>query len=134
MKHVKTLGQDSFENCFRILAISSLVGGHFVSQVLQWNTNAPDFNVSSNSSRLNVTVWSWLFGHTISKSNRSLMSPRSNGNSKPGWKAKMVRRIPVDPELLKTNVEKPNQLPSPHRPRAILKSDYHTKPKCVTLK
>jgi len=43
-----------------------------VSHVLQWNTNAPDFSVSSNSSCLNVTVWLWSFGQTISKSIRSL--------------------------------------------------------------
>lgn len=45
-----------------------------MSQVLQWNTNAPFFSVSSNSSSLNVTVWLWSFGQTISKSFRSLIS------------------------------------------------------------
>ena len=41
-----------FENSFRSLAISSLDRGQ-----LQWNTMASDFNASSNSSCLNVTVW-----------------------------------------------------------------------------
>src|ERR1700730_16594742 len=54
--------------------MSSWDGGQSVSHVLQWNTNAPDFNASSNSSWLNGTVWSWSFGHTISNSLRSLMS------------------------------------------------------------
>src|ERR1700693_1196544 len=63
-----------FENCFRILAMSSWEGGQLASHVLQWNTNAPDFNVSSNSFWLNVIVWLWSFGQTISKSTRSLMS------------------------------------------------------------
>lgn len=45
-----------------------------MSQVLQWNANAPAFSVSSNSSSLNVTVWLWSFGQTISKSFRSLIS------------------------------------------------------------
>jgi hypothetical protein len=35
-----------FESCFRNLAISSGEGGQSVSHVLQWNTNAPDFNAS----------------------------------------------------------------------------------------
>jgi hypothetical protein len=69
----KRVGQGSFENCFRRSAISSLDGGQFESHVLQWNTNAPDFNASSNSSWLNATVWLWLFGQTISNSNRSLI-------------------------------------------------------------
>jgi hypothetical protein len=47
-------------------------GGQFVSHVLQWKTNVPDFNASSNSSWLNVTVWLWSFGQTISKSMRLL--------------------------------------------------------------
>ena len=71
----KRVGQGSFENCFRRSAISSLDGGQFESHVLQWNTNAPDFNASSNSSWLNATVWLWLFGQTISNSNRSLINP-----------------------------------------------------------
>lgn len=64
-----------FENCFRKLAISSVDGGQLASQVLQWNTRAPDFNASSNSSRLNLTVWSWLFGQSISKASCSLTNP-----------------------------------------------------------
>lgn len=57
-------------NCFRNLAISSLDGGQFVSQVLQWNTKALDFKASSNSSCVNLTVWLWLCGHTISSLTR----------------------------------------------------------------
>src|SRR5665647_19581 len=57
------------------MAISSLVGGQSVSHVLQWNTSVSDFSASSNSSWLNVTVWLWLLGHTISNSRRSLMGP-----------------------------------------------------------
>ena len=41
--------------------------------VLQWKTSVPDFSAFSNCSWLNVTVWSWSFGQTISKSMRSLM-------------------------------------------------------------
>jgi hypothetical protein len=52
-----------------------------VSHVLQWNINAPDFSASSNSFWLNVTVWSWSFGQTISKSMRSLMSLLLPGHS-----------------------------------------------------
>jgi hypothetical protein len=52
-----------------------------VSHVLQWNTNAPDFSASSNSFWLNVTVWLWSFGQTISKSMRSLMSLPLTGQS-----------------------------------------------------
>jgi hypothetical protein len=59
---------EAFESSFRILAIISWEGGQFVSHVLQWNTSAPDFSSASNSSRLNVTVWLWSFGQTISKS------------------------------------------------------------------
>jgi hypothetical protein len=47
-------------------------GGQFVSHVLQWKTNAPDFSASSNPSWVNVTVWLWSFGQTISKSIRLL--------------------------------------------------------------
>ena len=36
--------------------MSSWDGGQFESQVLQWNTKAPDFSSASNSSPLNVTV------------------------------------------------------------------------------
>jgi hypothetical protein len=63
-----------FVSPFRILAMSWWEGGQFVSHVLQWNTSAPDFSSASNSSLVNVTVCSWSFGHTISKSTRSLMS------------------------------------------------------------
>ena len=61
--------------------MSSGEGGQFVSHVLQWNTNAPDFSASSNSFWLNVTVWLWSFGQTISKSIRSLMSLPLTGQS-----------------------------------------------------
>ena len=64
-----SLGARYFElvaNCFRNLAISSLDGGQFVSQVLQWNTKLPDFSAPSNSSWLNFTVCAWSFGQTIS--------------------------------------------------------------------
>jgi hypothetical protein len=62
-----------FASSFRILAISSREGGQFVSHVLQWNTSAPDFSSASNSSWLNLTVWSWSFGQIISNFIRSLM-------------------------------------------------------------
>jgi len=63
-----------FESCLRILAISSLEGDQFVSQVLQWNTSPPDFRVSSNCSLLKVTALLWLFGQTTSNSSRSFTS------------------------------------------------------------
>jgi hypothetical protein len=63
------------ENTFRNSTISSWDGGQSVSHVLQWNTKAPDFKVSSNSCCVNATVWLWLFGQSISNLMRSLMSP-----------------------------------------------------------
>jgi len=51
-----------------------------VSQVLQWNTNVPDFNAASNSSRVNLTVWLWFFGQTISNASRlCISSPSCSG-------------------------------------------------------
>ncbi len=41
-----------------------------MSHVLQWNTNVPDFNDASNSPCVNLTVWLWLFGQTISNASR----------------------------------------------------------------
>ncbi len=68
----------SFDNALRNVAISSWDGGQLVSQVLQWNTSAPDFKVSSNSSRLNVTVWLWSFGQTISEAKLLLIVPHDH--------------------------------------------------------
>ena len=65
----------------RNFAISSCDGGQFVSHVLQWNTSVPDFRAASNSCWLNVTVWLWSFGQTISKSMRSLIMPPDDRHS-----------------------------------------------------
>ena len=66
--------ESSSGTLFEFWRCLSWEGGQFASHVLQWNTSAPDFSSASNSFLLNVTVCSWSFGHTISKSMRSLIS------------------------------------------------------------
>jgi hypothetical protein len=67
-----------------------------VSHVLQWNTNAPDFNSSSNSSLSNVTVWLWSFGHSISNCIRlpALRAARTIGDSHGIWNSLIGPRDP----------------------------------------
>jgi hypothetical protein len=69
--------------------MSSREGGQSVSHVLQWNTSAPDFSSASNSPWLNLTVWSWSFGQTISNFIRSLMSLLLRGQ----WHAAPARSV-----------------------------------------
>jgi hypothetical protein len=78
-----------FASSLRILAMSSREGGQSVSHVLQWNTSAPDFSSASNSPWLNLTVWSWSFGQTISNFIRSLMSLLLRGR----WHAAPARSV-----------------------------------------